>query len=249
MAKASPSWKLNTFLDSLILELDRAQDTLAVKGLNRPLTYTVKDVSLELQLFPDYDGRDLRFTTAGPGETGAARLAFQLGSITDRQIRETTKAVTKDTIAIEQVEGIDEETRTTLERIGVRSVEDIARMERNNIDIERASGRAVDYGRLANVINRARRRAAPPTVTAATLSAGDAPSLSIRGDNLAMAAGLPGGAGEFPIAYLNGREIPVLSASTRELTLGVADGLVHEGPNELRVLLDPHAVMTIELQS
>ena len=72
MPRSSPAWKLNSFLDSLILELDRAQDTLAVKGINRPLTYTVKDVSLELQLFPNFDGRELRFTTAAPGETGAA---------------------------------------------------------------------------------------------------------------------------------------------------------------------------------
>jgi hypothetical protein len=249
MPRAASSWKLNSFLDSLILELDRAQDTLAVKGLNRPLTYTVKDVSLELQLFPDYDGRELRFQTAAPGETGAAKIAFQLGSITDRQIRETTKnPVTKDHIAIDAVEGIDDETKETLHRIGVTSVEDIARMERNNIDLGRISDNRVDYSRLANVINRARRRAAPPSVTAATLSAGDEPALSIRGQNLAVAASVAG-AGEFPVAYLNGTIVPVLSASPGELRLAVPPSLVRPGPNELRVLLDPHAVMTVELQS
>jgi hypothetical protein len=49
MAENRP-WNLETFLDSLIYELDRAQDTLALKGVNRPLTYTVKDMALELQL-------------------------------------------------------------------------------------------------------------------------------------------------------------------------------------------------------
>src|SRR5512134_3142523 len=102
MAKGGSTWKLNSFLDSLILELDRAQDTLALKGINRRLTYTVRDLNLELQLFPEFDGRELRFTTAGPGESGAARIAFQLGSITDRQIRETTKEPpTKDDITID----------------------------------------------------------------------------------------------------------------------------------------------------
>ncbi len=38
------SWNLETFLDSLIFELDKAQDTLSVKGMNRKLTYTVKDM-------------------------------------------------------------------------------------------------------------------------------------------------------------------------------------------------------------
>ena len=70
MAKGGPSWKLNSFLDSLILELDRAQDTLALKGINRRLPYTVRDLALELHLFPDFDGRDLRFITAGPVGVG-----------------------------------------------------------------------------------------------------------------------------------------------------------------------------------
>ncbi len=120
------------------------------------------------------------------------------------------------------------------------------RMQRSNIDIGRASESAVDYGRLANLIGRARRRAAPPAVRAASLSEGDAPALTIHGENLALATA----AGtEFPIAYLNGAPITVLSSSPRELRLEVSPQLVRQGPNELRVLLDPHAVMTLELQS
>lgn len=247
MARGSASWKLNSFLDSLILELDRAQDTLAVKGVNRPLTYTVKDVSLELQLFPAFDGRELRFTTAAPGETGAAKIALQLGSITDRQIRETTKnPVTADDVAIEAVDGIDDDTKQVLQTIGVTSVKDFERMERSRIDLGQVSDRKVDYSRLANLIGRARRRAAPPAVRAASLSVSGPPALTIQGENLALASA----AGtEFPIAYLNGTSVPVLEASARELRLQVDPQLVHDGANELRVLLDPHAVMTLELQS
>ena len=42
------TWKLESFLDSLIVELDRAQDTLSVKGVTRRLTYTVRDVAVDL---------------------------------------------------------------------------------------------------------------------------------------------------------------------------------------------------------
>ena len=35
---ARKGWTLKSFLDSLTLELDRAQETLAVKGLTRRLT-------------------------------------------------------------------------------------------------------------------------------------------------------------------------------------------------------------------
>jgi hypothetical protein len=247
VARNAATWQLNSFLDSLILELDRAQDTLAVKGLNRRLTYAVRDLSLELQLFPEFDGRQLRFSTARPGESGAAKIAFQLGSITDRQIRETTKdPITKDDVAIETVEGIDDEVKTELQKVGVTSVKDIERMQRNNIDIERVSGAKVDYGRLANVINRAKRRSTPPTVFSASLAMSDQmPTLVIEGENLVLA----GPPGDFPLAYLNGEPVRVVAASPRELRLAVPEDRVRGDSNELRVLLDPHAIMTVSLQS
>ena len=116
-AMAAQGWSLKSFLDSLTLELDRVQDTLAVKSVNRRLTYTVRDVDLELHLFPSFDGEELRFTTAKPGETGAARINLQLGSITDRQIRETAgEPLTTADVAIETVEGIDERTKKSLKK-------------------------------------------------------------------------------------------------------------------------------------
>ena len=65
-------------MDSLIVELDRAQDVLAVKGLTRPVTYTVKDVDVDLRCFPQFDGRQrpVPYRPAGPGRlVGPALLA------------------------------------------------------------------------------------------------------------------------------------------------------------------------------
>ena len=85
--------------------LDKAREILAVKAINRPLTYTVKDVGLDLNLFPSYDGDEVRFVTAQPGQTGASKLSIQLGSITDQQIRMTSKdPITKDNISIESTD-------------------------------------------------------------------------------------------------------------------------------------------------
>src|SRR5262245_46487187 len=94
LERARDNWRLETFLDSLILELDKAQDTLAIKGVTRRLTYTVKDLSVDLYVFPDYEDGKLRFNVARPGENGASRISFQLGSITDRQIRESANEPT-----------------------------------------------------------------------------------------------------------------------------------------------------------
>ncbi len=246
MAKGGPSWKLNSFLDSLILELDRAQDTLALKGVNRRLTYTVRDLSLELQLFPDYDGRDLRFTTAAPGESGAAKIAFQLGSITDRQIRETTRnPLSKDDIAIDVVEDIDDDTKRELQKIGVTTVNDIERMERSNVDIKRAGG-GVNYNRLASIINRTKRRQNAPVIAKAMLvRQHDAPELALEGDNLATASSV----GDFPIATLNGMPVRVVSATACELRIAYEPSQLRDGVNELRVALDPYAVITLDVHA
>jgi hypothetical protein len=245
--KSATPWKLNSFLDSLILELDKAQDTLALKGINRRLTYTVKDVSLELQLFPDFNGREIRFTTARPGESGAAKIAFQLGSITDRQIREVAKdPITRDDVVIEHIEGIDEETKSELQKLGINSATDLERMERKNIDLEKASERRVDYRKLANVINQVRRRQSPPSVAKASLSLGaGAPVLSITGENLALAASTE----DFPIAFLNEDRVSVVTATNNELQFAVRSDQVHAGANQLKIMLDPYAVLSMELRA
>lgn len=246
MAKGGPSWKLNSFLDSLILELDRAQDTLALKGINRRLTYTVRDLSLELQLFPDFDGRELRFTNAGPGDTGAAKIAFQLGSITDRQIRETTREPpSKDDIAIEVVDDIDDDTKRELRKIGVTTVNDIERMERSNVDMKRASD-GVSYNKLANILNRTKRRQFAPAVAKAVLVGKEPePVLALQGSNLATAASI----GDFPIATLNDTPVRVVNATSREVRIALTPGLLREGVNELRVALDPYAVITLDVNA
>jgi hypothetical protein len=246
MAKSSPSWKLNSFLDSLILELDRAQDTLALKGMNRRLTYTVRDLNLELQLFPDFDGRDLKFTTAGPGESGAAKIAFQLGSITDRQIRETTKEPPSvDDIAIDVVEDMDDQTKQELHRIGVTTVKDIERMEKSKVDLKRVGG-SVDYTKLANIINRTKRRQNAPAVAKALLVEGEGVKhLSLEGTNLATAAST----GDFPIATINDVPVRIVTANSRELRLAVEPETLRDGVNELRIILDPYAVITLDVHA
>src|SRR6187431_1868928 len=85
------AWQLEDFLDSLVVELDKTRETLAVKAINKPLTYTVKDMSIDLNIFQSYDGDQIRFITAQPGQQGASKVTIQLGSITDQQVRATTK--------------------------------------------------------------------------------------------------------------------------------------------------------------
>ena len=236
-------WNLESFLDSLVVELDKAQDTLAIKAVNRPLTYSVKDVSLDLQIFPSFDGDVVRFTTARPGQSGASRISISLGSITDRMIRETTpEPPTEDDVSLDELTDIDDDTRKGLVRIGVKSAKDVERMQRRNIKVTKVGDKVVDYGKLADVINRSRR--ATPQVRAVSLGHVDGERvLHIHGENLAPFAGAQG----FPIARINDRPAPVAAVSKEQLSFHVGPEHLSDPSSEVTVALDRYAVIRMRL--
>ncbi|HAA13052.1 MAG TPA: hypothetical protein DCE41_15715, partial [Cytophagales bacterium] len=199
------SWDLRSFLDSMIFELDQARDTLAIKSINKPLTYTVKDLNLDLQLFPEYDGKQVKFVTAKPDQRGASRINISLGSITDRQVRETSKipVAEADDIALDEVPDLDEETKDTLKKIGVQSVQDVEELERKNVNLNQVAGFNTNVGELAEKLRKLRglksktqalteaqnlRHEQPPQVTRIGMRReGDQALIALSGHNLALA--------------------------------------------------------------
>lgn len=254
MANAiSTPWNLENFLDSLILELDKAQDTLSLKGVTRKLTYTVKDVAFDLHLFPSYENGKLKFQMAKPGEEGGSRISFQLGSITDRQIRESgNEPITRDDISIDNLEGVDDDVKDSLRKVGVHSARDLERMDQRNVNVERAvenktqGEKKLDYGNLANMINKARRRKFAPQLSAAQgVPGAEGLDLKLRGNNFV----LPGaGDTRFPIALLNGEPVQVVTATPDSLHIKVPQRCLRPGANQLSIALDPYAVVNMEIK-
>ena len=261
MPNPNTAWNLEAFLNSLIYELDKAQDTLSVKGLNRKLTYTVKDMEIELQLFPEFDGDRVRFTTARPGETGASKVSFQLGSIRDNQIREITRKLpSHDDVTLDEID-MPEPERRELQKLGIRSTDDLQHtVERRNVDLEKVTDNRVSYSNLANLINRARRQKKAPSVSRASLSEEQGKTvLTLDGENLALEPGALALEGEalateqsweaFPAAALNNQAVPVLAASDRQLKLEMPPNQLQQQAKQLQVALDPYAVITMNLQT
>ncbi|MDJ0590878.1 MAG: hypothetical protein QNJ72_12915 [Pleurocapsa sp. MO_226.B13] len=248
VAKNNRPWNLESFLNSLIFELDKAQDTLSVKGLNRKLTYTVKDVALDLQIFPEYDGDTVRFTTAKPGETGASKVSLQLGSIRDHQIKEVTKEpLTKDDISIEDTD-LPEPARKELKKLGIKSAEDLRRtVEERNVDLEKITEQKIDYKNLADMINQSRRRKQAPRVSRVSVakSTPGKAILTLEGDNLAIASSLD----DFPLAVINDQTVEIVSANQNELQIQVNQDQIQGTSKQLKVALDPYAIVTMNLKS
>lgn len=259
-ALAIDNWRLESFIDALIFELDKAQDTLSVKGINRKLTYSVRDVAVDLNVFPEYRDDELRFAVARPGDAGASRITFQLGSITDSQIRETTRdPISASDITIDEVDDIDPDLKTRLKRSGVTSARDLERMKVRNVALPAVVGRKegtqqdgeavpddsnVSYKFLADVINKARRQRTAPSAKALSLvgATPDSITICLSGDNLDDPSATPG----YPIAMLRGAEM----AARREdenIVIEIPRPLLQRGANSVALALDPATVVDFEL--
>ena len=254
------TWNLQAFLDSLVYELDQARETLAIKGVNRPLSYAVKDLSLDLQLFPEYDGDKVKFKTAKPGETGASKVAITLGSITDRQIRETTREPkTEDDISIDEIEEIDVETKKNLKQAGIESIKDIEELERKKIDITKVKGvKTGNYDTLADRLKNLRkskiqqrqlsvdleqRKSQPPKVYKIDIKRiEDSAIIKLEGDYFQLVSG------QLPVAQLNNQKVKIRSISNHTIELEVLGTQFIPGKNALVIQLDEQTTLKLNIE-
>jgi hypothetical protein len=244
MTDGNTAWKLEEFVDSLVVELDKTRETLAVKAINKPLSYTVRELALDLNIFPSYDGDEISFVTAQPGQEGSSKVTIQLGTITDQQVRATTKTPgLKSDVDLSDVE-VDKKTRKKLRKYGVTSASDIKQIESKNVDLRKATDDSIDYSALANQIEKSRRRGTPPRVMAASMSVEDGcPILTLRGENLAVNDRFE------PVAVVNEVLADVVSSSAGELRIRLdrdRHRLAQE--NEVVVTVDPFAVVRMRVK-
>jgi hypothetical protein len=245
MATENTAWALEDFVDSLVIELDKTRETLAVKAINKPLSYTVKEVALDLNIFPSYDGDAVKFITAQPGQQGASKVSIQLGSITDQQVRATSKIPTaKGDTKIEEIP-VDKTTKKKLRKLGITSVDDLKQVERKNIDLNKVADTDIDYSALNNQIQQSRRAQYPPMVRGVSLSmdAGADPCLTIRGKNLGVDPKFQ------PVAVVNDTLANVLSSSTDEVRIQLPPKRGLAADNSVILTMDPFAVIKLNVKA
>jgi hypothetical protein len=245
MATENSAWMLEELVDSLVVELDKTRESLAVRAINKPLTYTVKELALDLNIFPSYDGDQVRFVTAQPGEQGASKVTIQLGSITDQQVRATSKApVAKADMGIADI-SVDKATRKRLRTLGVTSVSDLKAIEQKNVDLRKVSDNEIDYTRLANQIQKARRNEHPPQVHAVSLSRdeGGGRSLLVEGERLAINPAFR------PVAVVNEALAEVTSSSDRSLRIQLTPEHQLSRDNEVILTFDPFAIVKVNVKA
>jgi len=237
------AWNLEDFVDSLVVELDKTRETLAIKAINKPLTYTVKDLAMDVNIFPTYDGDQVKFVTAQPGQTGASKVTIQLGSITDQQVRATTKMTgKKNDVDLKDIQ-VDKDTKKKLRRIGVTSVDDLKEIERKDVDIKKATDGDIDYVTLANQIRKSKRNDFPPVVKSVSMSVEEGvPFLHIKGHNLAINESFK------PVAVINDQLAEVMHHDAGEIKIKLDRQHQISNDNHLVLTMDPFAVVKLNIK-
>lgn len=116
------SFLMEDFINSITVQLDKVQDALRLKSVNRPLTYALREFSLDLQVFVEVDAQgNVRFRNSAPNETGSSTVKMGFTTITKPMIEENTitLAVTRSP-SLDQI-GLEPEERRKLEQLGVHN--------------------------------------------------------------------------------------------------------------------------------
>jgi hypothetical protein len=208
-------YPVEDFLQALTSQLDNAQDVLAVKvRAGRPLTWALKDLTLDLKVFMEVDpssGKVL-IRSAGPTETGASTLHVNLTTITRAMVEENTRSFQADADPrpigdLKAAAELDDHDERRLEWMGIRTVGQLRQLSRDS------SPKAVEsmLGIPALRLRAALEAAARPTVThVETVRRPDGRRLlRVMGANLDE--------GGSPEVKLSGEAVEVLNSAPNEL--------------------------------
>jgi hypothetical protein len=212
MAERTEGLPIDEFINALSSQLDRVQSAMALKArAGLPLTFAVKDISLDLRAHIDMVGSVVRIRPADAREGEASILRIALTTITRPMIEENTMQLSADVEeeSIEDALGeeISEEERRRLEWAGIHTVRQLRELQ------DRSGERSLE--RVAQIpalrLRRALEQAARPRVSLVQPERADDGTtlLRIRGRNL-----LGEGAPQVRLADTN---LPVLQANPREL--------------------------------
>ena len=210
---------LDLFIQALTEQLDKAQASMAIKARvgKLPLTFAVKDVSIDIRAFVNMIDDDVYLRPAGPGESEASTIKLQLTTITKSMVEENAVDFKAEDpkFSIKEALGdqISDDEQRRLERIGVRTVQQLN-------DLKASAGADV-IARLArmpvNRLQQAMLKAAAPRVTRVEQNPAESGERPVSRVHMS-APGLIRG-GRLPVVRAAGVAVPVIQHDEGEIVL------------------------------
>src|SRR5262245_3118931 len=210
---------LADFIQPVQSQLDNAQTAMAVKArnLNLPLTFAIKDITLDLRAHVDFSRSEIRIRPAGPADKEASVFHLVFAAITRPMIEENAIAFSEDPheATIDDLKDeLSEDERKRLEWSGVRTISKLRELQ------ERGADRTVERitGLPAERLRRALARSAAPMVAEVSPADLDLPPgserplrLRLRGRNFTQSGP--------PSVTIGGEPVSVLSADATEIVI------------------------------
>jgi hypothetical protein len=218
------------FLEAITAQLDQTQDALRLKSVNRPLTYAIRDFSMELKVFVEMapDGRVMFRPSAGDA-SGASIVHIGFTTVNRTMIEENTVSLSAVRSPTLEELGLDERERRQLERLGVRNAAQLNQLKRSTGEttVARFSGLPVSRLRQALAQGRPSIRTVQPDPGPDTATDGVEPPVRLPTGTRRVVVGGPGLDEAAQRARLGGRPLelqPVDGGVAVELGDHASDG-------------------------
>ena len=233
---ADSTLALESFIQAVQSQLDNAQTAMAMKAqnLNLPLTFAIKDISMDLRAHVEFARAEIRIRPAGPGDQEASTFHLVFTAITRPMIDENAIAFSEsphDRSLDDLKDDLSDEERRRLEWIGVRTVGKLRELQQRGG--ERAVGRitSLPVDRLRRALERATAPLVEHVLPARSQGEDAAPLIRVRGRNL-MTAGVPR-------VTIGGEPVRVVRADENEVVIAP---LAHQMSGELLIETTPDSV-------
>ncbi len=241
------------FIQALTSQLDRAQDAMALKAHVRPLTFAVKDLTLDLRAHFGMSGSVVHITPAGPGDSAASTLHLSLTSITRPMMEENTSHLTvgPDEPTLQEALGseLTSEERRRLEWAGIHTLSQFRELQSRSGEAAIEQVAFIPAARLKAALERATHPFVETVTTVPPENDGASPFLHISGRNF-LQNGPPDvriGGEPVPIVRVNSREVLVAPQPHQfrgDLTIQTAPGRI--ASTRLNILNAPAAPLSTD---
>ncbi|HEY0414167.1 MAG TPA: hypothetical protein VGD66_13610 [Allosphingosinicella sp.] len=219
-ASTSNAVPLEDFIQAVQAQLDTAQTRMTLKAQNDrlPLTFAIRDISMDLKAHVEMAQGEVRIRPAGPADTDPTVLHLVFTAITKPMIDENAVQLSvddaNDTPLADLGDEFDDDERRRLEGIGVRTVSKLNEMTKRGLGGSVGRITRLPINKLESVLSRATRPMVHDVVGEG--EPGDADGLRrrlrVRGRNL-LRDGAP------PRVAIAGRPVSIVHASENELLL------------------------------
>jgi hypothetical protein len=216
IGSANTSVALEDFIQAVQSQLDTAQTRMTLRAQNDslPLTFAIRDISMDLKAHVELASGEVRIRPAGPQDSDPTVLHLVFTAITKPMIEENAiqlSADNQDDVPLSALgDELDDDERRRLEGIGVRTVSKLNELQQRGLGQSVGRITRLPIEKLEGVLSRATR----PMVQDVEALPGDElrQRLRVRGRNLLRDGGPPN-------VSIGGRPVGVVQASESELVL------------------------------